>query len=225
MTTSLCLDPGGGGDPFCHKVSDRRFSCFILIVCHPMLRAFFFSSNAITVHVCGWNLANAEVKTSVGDPWHFGADPDPRIHSSPLNNGSGSDSFLQWLYGCEKTNNFSYFFSYNLPTGKLSSVLKILFFAKILYWNFILQPLFRSAQHIYEKREGSGSGSVPLTSGSGSRRPKNIRIPNTSQYSPGFGPQHPPTQWDLRRGGIWSSVHKKPMLLDEGGAADEAVYI
>jgi hypothetical protein len=25
-----------------------------------------------------------------------------------------------------------------------------------VFYNFILQPLFRSAQHFYEKREGSG---------------------------------------------------------------------
>ncbi len=37
-----------------------------------------------------------------------------------------------------------------------------------------MQALFLSAQHIYEKREGSGAGSVPLINGS--RRPKNIRI-------------------------------------------------
>jgi hypothetical protein len=39
-----------------------------------------------------------------------------------------------------------------------------------------LQALFQSAQHINEKREGSGS--VPLTNGSGSasRRPKNMRM-------------------------------------------------
>ncbi len=51
--------------------------------------------------------------------------------------------------------------------------------------NFILQALFQSAQHIYKKREGSGARSVPLTNGSESGRPKNmrilrIRIPNTS---------------------------------------------
>jgi hypothetical protein len=56
-----------------------------------------------------------------------------------------------------------------------------------------LHALFQSAQHLYEKREGSGSGagsragsvsragsssgSIPLTNGSGSARPKNIRIP------------------------------------------------
>jgi hypothetical protein len=75
--------------------------------------------------------------------------------------------------------NFFIFFSYNLPAGTLSSVLKINFFAKVVCKNFILQALFQS-QHLFEKREGSGagSGSVPLTNGfgSGSGRPKNMRI-------------------------------------------------
>jgi hypothetical protein len=43
------------------------------------------------------------------------------------------------------------------------------------------QSLFQSVQHLYEKREGSGSGSIPLTNGSGPGSPKNMRfrIPNT----------------------------------------------
>ncbi len=56
----------------------------------------------------------------------------------------------------------------------------------------IISALFPFSQHLYEKREGSGSGavswSVPLTNGSGSARPKNlrilrIRIPKTDLYS------------------------------------------
>jgi hypothetical protein len=39
-----------------------------------------------------------------------------------------------------------------------------------------LPALFQSAEHIYEKREGFEAGSVPLTNGSGSGRPKNMRI-------------------------------------------------
>ncbi len=74
------------------------------------------------------------------------------------------------------------FFSYNLPAGTFSSVLKILIIAKIWCKNFILQALFQSAQHLYEKREGSGSGSgsgsIHLTNGSWSvtGRPKSMRI-------------------------------------------------
>ncbi len=41
----------------------------------------------------------------------------------------GSNSFLQWLQGCKKT--LFIIFSYNLPAVTLSSVLKILFSAKI----------------------------------------------------------------------------------------------
>ncbi len=31
--------------------------------------------------------------------------------------------------------------------------------------NFILKAVFQSAQQLYEKREGSGAGSIPLTNG------------------------------------------------------------
>jgi hypothetical protein len=68
-----------------------------------------------------------------------------------------------------------------------STGLKINFVLK-----FFLQVLFQSAEHLYEKRErsGSGAGSVPLTngSGSGSERPKNmwiirVRIWNPTMYA------------------------------------------
>ncbi len=49
------------------------------------------------------------VKTSVGDPWHFGVDPDP--DPTPF----FSD------FKDAKKKNFK-FFSYNLPLGTLSSV-------------------------------------------------------------------------------------------------------
>jgi hypothetical protein len=53
--------------------------------------------------------------------------------------------------------------------------------------NFFLQALFQSAQHLYEKREGSGSDPIPLTNGSRSGGPKTCgsgsptlcRIPDT----------------------------------------------
>jgi hypothetical protein len=79
----------------------------------------------------------------------------------------------------------------SVTTGTLSSVLKINFMKNcVLKFYFASITVFKSAQHIYEKTEGSGvgSGSVPLTNGSGSGRPKNmwirfrirIRIPNTA---------------------------------------------
>jgi hypothetical protein len=67
-----------------------------------------------------------------------------------------------------KKNFFLIFFSFNLPAGTLSSDLKLNFYAKI---NFALQfyfaSSFQSAQHLYEKSEGSGS--IPLINGSGIR--------------------------------------------------------
>jgi hypothetical protein len=53
----------------------------------------------------------------------------------------------------------------------------IIFLNTFFCLNVILQSLFQFAQHIYEKREGSGAGSATLTNGSGSGRPKNKRIP------------------------------------------------
>ncbi len=78
---------------------------------------------------------------------------------------------------------------------KICLLIKVKFLAKkFLYNNFILQPLFKSAQYFYQKGEGSGtetgagstSGSVLVTNGSG--RPKNIliRIRNTDQGSQSF---------------------------------------
>jgi hypothetical protein len=61
---------------------------------------------------------------------------------------------------------------------------KLNFWLKFCVKIFILRSIFQSAQHLYEKREGSGS--IPLTNGSGSGRPKNmriLRIPNTGASS------------------------------------------
>jgi hypothetical protein len=49
----------------------------------------------------------------------------------------------------------------------------------------ILKKKFKNYTDFYEIREGSAAGSVPLTNGSGSRMPKNMRIlwiwiPNTA---------------------------------------------
>ncbi len=58
--------------------------------------------------------------SSVGDPCHFGA--------VPLTNGPDPNPFFSDVKDEKKI----VFFSYNLPTGTLSAVLKIKFFAKIL---------------------------------------------------------------------------------------------
>jgi hypothetical protein len=60
-------------------------------------------------------------------------------------------------------------FSYNLPAGTLSSVLKFNLLLKFSVKIFFVQALFQSAEHLYEKREGSGSGAE-------SGRPRNMRI-------------------------------------------------
>jgi hypothetical protein len=56
-------------------------------------------------------------------------------------------------------------------------MIEIKFLARtFLYLNFTLQPLFQSAQHFYENRNGSGAVLMTNESGCGSGRPKNIWI-------------------------------------------------
>ncbi len=93
-----------------------------------------------------------------------------RIRGSlPMTNGSGSDSSSVTLR-IQKTI-FPYFVVLKLTRRhNIFSLKFFLFFTKILL-NLILQALFQSGQHLYEKREGSGAGSVPLTNVPGSERP------------------------------------------------------
>jgi hypothetical protein len=102
----------------------------------------------------------ADPDPTPADPDPTPADPDPTPDQTPF--------FID--FKDEKI------FFYNVPTGTSFQPKN---------FNFLL---FQSLQHIYEKWEGSGSGSVLLAKGSGSRRPKNmrflrirfrIRIPNT----------------------------------------------
>ncbi len=118
-------------------------------------------------------------------------DPDPTLDPT---------SFFSDFTAAKKLFLF-HIFSFNLPTGILSSVLKFFFFLlKMLCKNFILQALCQSAQHIYEKREGSRS--VPLTNGTGSVRPKDMRIrrPNTGPKNSLPGSQGGKCPWARRRG-------------------------
>ncbi len=72
------------------------------------------------------------------------------------------------------------FFSYNLPACSLSSVLKFNFLQKFCV-NFFLQALFLSAQHLYEKRKGSGSRSRSISLMDPDLGGLRIRIPNTDE--------------------------------------------
>ncbi len=77
-----------------------------------------------------------------------------------------------------------------------------------------MQALFQFAQHLYEKREGSGSGagSIPLTNGSGfgSERPKNMRIRRTWIWL-----RIPNTVFiDRSDGAVLRAVPLRPLLRD-----------
>ncbi len=75
-------------------------------------------------------------KTSVGDPWHFSATPDPYPTPGPTN----FFSLLGWGWGWKKIF-FSYYF-YNLHAGTLSSVLKIKFLRKFCVKIFFCKNYF-----------------------------------------------------------------------------------
>jgi hypothetical protein len=76
-------------------------------------------------------------------------DPDPDPDPTP-------DQIPFFSEFKDAKNEFFLIFSYNLPAGTLSFVLKIYFFARILCKKFVLHALFQSTKHLYEKREVSG---------------------------------------------------------------------
>ncbi len=144
----------------------------------PVVRKVFFYQSL----QC-WESVTFWCGSGSPDPYLWLMDPDPTPDPTP-DPIPDPTSFFIWFEGCKKKNFI--FFSYNFSTGYHLQSKKSNFLRK----NF-LRPLFQSAQHIFEKREGSGSGfrsgagSAPLTneSRSGSRRSKNMRlrnrIPNT----------------------------------------------
>ncbi len=112
----------------------------------PDSLSFSISSSISSVSSCAIltkkNNIGIILPDSVGDPWHFGADPHPDQDSTP---------FFSDFKGA-KRNFSSYFFL--ITYLQAHSLQSILIFAKILCQNFILQALFQSAQHLYKKTEG-----------------------------------------------------------------------
>ncbi len=110
------------------------------------------------------------------DPYLWLMDPDPDQTPDP--------TLLSSVTLKMQKKKFPLFFSYNLPTGTLSLVLKFNFLLKFCTKILFFQALFQYAQQFFENREGSVS--IPLTNGSGSGRPKSMRIlriwiPNIAQ--------------------------------------------
>ncbi len=105
--------------------------------------------------------------------------------------GSGSSDPYLWLMDPDLAL-FFFFFS-NLQDGNQISFLRVLLIA---FWRYIIHHLSQVKSHkeiINSRNQGfsyyfcsmiggseSGSGTVPLTNESGSGRPKNFRIRNTS---------------------------------------------
>ncbi len=63
--------------------------------------------------------------TGVGDPEHFGEDPDLRLRVDPDPTPDLTPFFSDFK---DAKNYFFKFFSFNLPAGTLSPVLKVKFF-------------------------------------------------------------------------------------------------
>ncbi len=64
--------------------------------------------------------------------------------SVPLTNGSGSDSFLQWIYGCKKIIFFSYFFLLTCPQPHYLQSQKLNFLPKFCVKILFFEHRFNS---------------------------------------------------------------------------------
>ncbi len=111
------------------------------------------------------------VKCSVPDPWHVGTDPDLRIHTTDLK--IRILLFSSVTFKIPTKNNFFWVFLLVLFKGTFTS-----FFTVKKSWR--KSPNSRNQDFSYYfclMMEGSGSESryKPLTNGSGSERPKNLR--------------------------------------------------
>ncbi len=102
--------------------------------------------------------------SSVADPCHFGMDPDPRIHAS--------DKWIRILL-------------FSSLTFKMTTT--AFYFLKVNLHHFSKRKNNKKESQ-NSRNQGSSfffcimikeSGSIPLNNGSGSRRPKNIRIRKT----------------------------------------------
>jgi hypothetical protein len=81
--------------------------------------------------------------------------------------------FIDFKDAKMKNINFFIFFLMTFPQAHHLQSKKIYFLLKFCVKFYFAGIFFQSAQHIYEKREGSGagSGSAPLTNGSGFGKP------------------------------------------------------
>jgi hypothetical protein len=137
-----------------YLIKYKENSPFFNSVMSEILVSFFWTAQ----RQC-WGSVTCWCGSGYADPYLWVMDPDPNPTPDPT-------PLFSDFKDAKKI-----FFSYNLPAGTLSSVLKIQFLLK-----FVSEFYFAS---ILEKREESGSGSIRLTngygSGSGSRSPTPIK--------------------------------------------------
>jgi hypothetical protein len=109
---------------------------------------------------------------SISPMWSTSRRMSPAQH---IIKACGSEFFLHWFWRCKK-NIFPCFLLLTCPQAHHFQSKKYNFLLKFCVKMLICRHYFSPLNTIYEKKEGSGSGSVPLTNGSGSGRPKNMRI-------------------------------------------------
>ncbi len=79
------------------RIRDAFFTCDRIGWC---CRSFII---AVFLRRCRIPYCIKSAVTSVPDPWHFGVDPDPRIHAPT--NGSGSCHFRHWPWRRQQKTN------------------------------------------------------------------------------------------------------------------------
>jgi hypothetical protein len=92
-------------------------------------------------------------KNSVGDPWHFGVDPDPRIRAGTYDYWirSGSDFFLHWILRMQKKRFcFIFFFIIFQQTHHLQSK-KLNFLSNFVLTFYFVGIISVCSTHLWEK--------------------------------------------------------------------------
>ena len=123
---------------------------------------------------CGWHYMTFLCGSGSADPclWLMDPDPDP---------GSGSCFFRHWPSRCSQKNNFCL----NIFSAYYFLKVHLHHFSKIKSQKELQNSRNRGFSYYFcTMIEGSESGSITLTNGSGSERPKNmwIRIHNTGYH-------------------------------------------
>ncbi len=144
------------------------------------------ASSYMVKYLCISSYIRTPFLISVADPWHFGADPDHPclwLMDQDPDPGSGSCYFCHLPSRCQQKPNFlTQFFCFLLFED--THTFTVHHISKIKNQKESQNSRNQGFSYYFcmmieGSRSGVGSGLIPLTSGSGSRRPKNMWIRNT----------------------------------------------